>query len=58
MAKLQLEEHFIFEFMVAQSTRYHLPQDNTRKLLEYHYMNKMDLTNRLSANYIKRKERL
>jgi hypothetical protein len=58
MAKIQIEETFIFDFILQQATRNAITKENTRKLLEYHYMNKMVITNKTSANYIIRKNRL
>lgn len=58
MAKIQLEETFIFDFMLLQATKNGISKENARKLLEYHYMNKMITTNKVSSNYLIRKARL
>ena len=58
MAKIQVEENFIFDFIISQAARHNISKENTRKLLEYHYMNKMVITNKSSLNYIIRKNRL
>ena len=58
MVKLELDQAFIFDFMLSQSIKNGLSKDNTRKLLEYHYLNKMDATNKQNATYLTRKLRL
>jgi hypothetical protein len=46
MTKLELEETFVFDFMLIQTQRYNISKENTKKLLEYHYLNKIIATNK------------
>ena len=58
MAKLELEESFIFDFIIKQSAKFGINKENIRKLLEYHYLNKMITTNKKNSTYLTRKLRL
>lgn len=58
MSRLELNEKFIFDFIVSASTFYGLTNENTRKLLKFHYLNKQNANTKTSSNYWIRKKRL
>lgn len=58
MTKLELEEAFVFDFMLTQTQKYNISNENTKKLLEYHYLNKMITTNKESSTTFMRKARI
>ena len=58
MTKLELEEAFVFDFMLTQTQKYNISKENTKKLLEYHYLNKMITTNKESSTTFMRKARI
>lgn len=58
MTKLELEETFVFDFILSQTQKCNINKENTKKLLEYHYLNKMIATNKQSSTYLMRKARL
>ena len=58
MVKLELNQEFIFDFLQEQSVKCGISKDNLKKLVEFHYFNKIKANNKQNATYLTRKQRL
>lgn len=58
MARLQLKEKFIFDFIIEMAKSHGFTNENTKKLLNFHYFTKQNSLNKLGTNHSKRKKAL
>ena len=58
MARLELKEKFIFDFMIQTAKLHGFNTENTKKLLNFHYFTKQNTVNKLSTNNTRRKKSL
>lgn len=58
MTKLELEEKFVFNFILEASKKYHFSEENIKKLIKIHSFNRISHNNKIGSSEIKRKKRL
>lgn len=58
MSRMEIDEKFVFEFVVHAAEKYKLSKENLQKLLKLHYFNKQNSNSKTNPNYLKRKKNL
>lgn len=58
MARMEIEEKFIFDFIVKIGNFYGFSLEGTKKLLQFHYFNKQNNIDKVSRNFVNRRRKL